>query len=132
MLTALTTFSSFSVDNLEKAREFYIGTLDLAEDSSGMGDMGLGLVLPGGGQVFIYEKPDHEPASFTVLNFVVEDIDDTIAHMTEKHEIEFLRYDNLPADQDEKGVLRGKAADMGPDIAWFEDPAGNVLSIIEN
>lgn len=129
MLTALSTFSSFSVDDIEEAKEFYIQTLDmkLVDDS-----MGLELELPGGGKVFIYEKNDHQPAAFTVLNFEVEDIDQTIAHMSDHHGIEFEIYDNLPAKQDEQGVLRGRSAGQGPDIAWFKDPADNILSIVQN
>ena len=93
--------------------------------------MGLVLDLPGGGELFIYEKADHEPARYTAINFVVENIDDTIHHLTSDHGITMQRYDNLPAEQDELGVLRGKAAGQGPDIAWFNDLAGNVLSVIE-
>lgn len=128
MLTALTTFSGFSVDDIKKAREFYVDTLDLklTDDS-----MGLNLDLPDGGKLFIYEKPDHQPATFTVLNFVVENIDETVEHLAEHRGIKFERYDNVP-DQDEKGILRGKAAGMGPDIAWFKDPAGNVLAVLSD
>lgn len=128
MLTAINSFSGFSTNDIKTAKEFYVDTLDikLLDDS-----MGLELELPGGGRVFIYEKPDHKPAEFTVLNFVVEDIDSTIDHMVEKHGIKFEIYDNLPAEQDERGVLRGKSANAGPDIAWFKDPAGNVLSLIQ-
>lgn len=129
MLTALASFSGISVNDLKLARKFYVDTLDLklADDS-----MGLLLELPGGGQVFIYEKTDHEPASYTALNFVVEDIDETIDHLSGHHGIAFERYDNLPAEQDDKGVLRGKAAEQGPDIAWFKDPSGNILAVLEN
>ena len=129
MINALTTFSGFSVDNIEKAKEFYVGTLELVlKDES----MGLRLELPGGGKLFIYEKPDHTPASFTVLNFVVESIDDTVDHLVGHHGITFERYSDMPAEQDERGILRGKTAGEGPDIAWFKDPAGNVLAVIEN
>lgn len=129
MLTALSSFSSISVDDIEKARAFYVDTLamTLHDDS-----MGLSLALPGGGTLFIYEKDDHEPATYTVLNFVVENIDEVIGHLTGHHGISLERYDNLPAEQDEKGVLRGKAAGQGPDIAWFKDPSGNILAVLEN
>ena len=128
MLTAISSFNSLSVDDLKKARRFYIDTLQLPlKDDS----MGLTIELPGGGSLFIYEKEDHEPAAYTTVNFVVEDIDDTIQHLTDHHGIKMERYTNLPAEQDELGVLRGTAAGQGPDIAWFTDPAGNVLSIIE-
>ena len=129
MIKALSSFSGISVANLQEARVFYVDTLELPlKDDS----MGLLLELPGGGQLFIYEKTDHVPAEFTVLNFVVEDINDTIDHLAGHHGIVFEQYDNLPAEQDERGVLRGKANGYGPDIAWFKDPAGNVLSVIEN
>lgn len=126
MNNAITTFSSFSVDNMEKAKEFYIGVLGLKiEDET----MGLQLELPGGGKLFVYQKDDHQPATFTVLNFVVDDIDKSIDELANKG-VTFECYDNMPAPQDAKGVLRGKAANQGPDIAWFKDPAGNILSIL--
>ncbi len=129
MITALHTFSGISVNDLRKAREFYVDTLqlELKDDS-----MGLSLALPGGGELFIYEKEDHQPATFTVLNFVVESINDTIDHLTGHHGLTMERYDSMPAPQDERGVLRGKEAGQGPDIAWFKDPAGNILAVIEN
>ena len=129
MINALTTFSGFSVDSLEKAKEFYGGTLELTiTDES----MGLQLELPGGGKLFIYEKPDHKPAEFTVLNFVVESIDETVDHLAGHHGIQFERYPDMAGAQDEKGIMHGKAANQGPDIAWFKDPAGNILSVIED
>jgi len=121
------SFSGISVDNLGKAKEFYVELLGLSViDES----MGLQLSLPGGGELFIYEKQDHAPASYTSLNFIVEDITSTVDELAGKGVV-FEHYDFLPADQDERGILRGKAVEQGPDIAWFEDPAGNVLSIIE-
>lgn len=129
MLTAITSFSGISVDDAQKARQFYVDTLALKlKDET----MGLLLELPGGGELFVYEKEGHTPATFTVLNFVVEHIDDTIEHLAGHHGIAMEHYDDLPAPQDEKGVLRGKAAGQGPDIAWFKDPAGNILSLLEN
>jgi len=129
MITAVSTFSGFSVDNIEEAKKFYVDTLQLklVDDS-----MGLQLELPGGASHFIYEKADHVPAEFTTLNFVVESIDDTVDHLAGHHGIKFEVYDNMPTSQDEKGILRGKAANEGPDIAWFKDPAGNVLAVLEN
>jgi catechol 2,3-dioxygenase-like lactoylglutathione lyase family enzyme len=129
MITALSSFSGISVSSIQEARRFYVDTLQLLlKDDS----MGLLLELPGGGQLFIYEKPNHVPAEFTVLNFVVADINDTINHLLNDHGIQFERYDNMPAPQDERGVLRGKDANQGPNIAWFKDPAGNVLALIED
>ena len=128
MINAQSTFSSFSVDNIEKAREFYVKTLELPlEDDS----MGLQFGLPGGGGLFIYEKADHKSAEFTVLNFVVENIDETVDHLAQDHGIQFERYPDMPGSQDEKGIARGKAANQGPDIAWFKDPAGNILAVLE-
>ena len=127
METFLNSFSGISVDNLQEAMEFYVNFLglELTDDS-----MGLTLNLPGGGTLFIYEKADHEPATFTVLNFIVDDIEAVIDGYVEKG-IVFERYDSLPAEQDDRGILRGKAVGQGPDIAWFKDPAGNILSLIE-
>jgi len=127
METFLNSFSSYSVDNLQEAMDFYVNVLglDLTDES-----MGMTLSLPGGGTLFIYEKPDHEPATFTVLNFIVEDIETIVDEYGEKG-ISFERYDSLPAEQDERGILRGKAAGRGPDIAWFTDPAGNVIALME-
>ena len=119
-------FSGYSSNDIGAARDFY-GTvlgLDLEENMGGLG------FTIGGQQVFIYPKDDHQPASFTVLNLVVDSIDTAIDELTAKGVV-FERYDDMPAPQDEKGVLRGKAAGMGPDIAWFKDPAGNVLAVVE-
>jgi catechol 2,3-dioxygenase-like lactoylglutathione lyase family enzyme len=126
MLKAKGVFSGFSVDDLDKAKEFYTKTLGLElEDDK----MGLQFKLPGGGSHFIYPKEDHKPASFTVLNFVVSDIDDAVDELI-KHGVEFEKYEGF--HQDEKGIARGKSANQGPDIAWFKDPAGNILSILED
>lgn len=125
----IATFSGYSVNNLAQAKEFYTGTLglELIDES-----MGLSLQLPGGGRVFIYEKTDHQPATFTVLNFVVDDIDTTMNDLLAAG-IQFEQYElGNGAKQDERGVLRGLEANMGPDIAWFKDPAGNVLAILQD
>lgn len=121
-------FSGFSVDNLEKARAFYGETLgvDVREE----GDMGLTLNLSGDTTVFVYPKKSHQPATFTILNFKIEDIDATIDALKEKG-IQFEHYGNKDLPQDEKGVLRGLSAGMGPDIAWFKDPAGNILAVLQ-
>jgi len=128
-MNIVATFSGFSVDNIAKAKEFYLNTLGCKLTSEAMG---LELELPGGQRHFIYEKPDHEPASFTVLNFVVSDIDAAVSELTEKGVV-FEHYElGNGAEQDEKEILRGRAANMGPDIAWFKDPAGNVLAILQD
>ena len=128
MPTYLHAFSGVSVDNLQKAREFYVDTLHLILKTE---EMGLTFDLPGGGSFFIYEKPDHQAASYTVLNLVVSNIDDTIHELVDSGVV-MHRYENLPADQDELGVLRGKDAGYGPNIAWLLDPAGNTVAIIED
>ena len=126
MLRDAYAFSGFSVTDQAAAEDFYSNMLGLEIEG---GEMGLKLKLHGGGEVFIYAKPDHAPASFTILNFVVDDIDAAVDELTSKGVV-FEQYDF--AHQDEKGIARGKAANMGPDIAWFKDPAGNILSVLQN
>jgi predicted enzyme related to lactoylglutathione lyase len=84
--------------------------------------------LPGGGTVFVYPKDDHQPATFTILNFEVEDIDEAVDELTNRG-VQFERYADLPVD--EKGILRGISQNRGPDIAWFKDPAGNILAVLK-
>ena len=91
--------------------------------------MGLEVSLPSGGSVFVYLKADHQPATFTILNFVVEDIDAAVDELKGKG-VEFEIYEEM--QQDEKGIARGKSQNRGPDIAWFKDPAGNILSVLQN
>lgn len=116
-------FSSFSANDLQKAKEFYGQTLgvDITEQKEG-----LALHMTGGGEVFIYPKPNHTPASFTVLNFLVDDIDRAVDKLTELG-ITFEQYGG-DIKTDEKGISR---ANGGPQIAWFKDPAGNILSVLE-
>jgi len=126
MFKAKGAFSGISVNDLDKAKEFYTKTLRLElEDDK----MGLQLRLPGGGTLFIYPKENHEPATFTVLNFVVADIDEAVDEL-KKHDVEFEKYEGL--HQDEKGIARGKSVNQGPDMAWFKDPAGNILSVLQD
>jgi catechol 2,3-dioxygenase-like lactoylglutathione lyase family enzyme len=122
-------FSGISVNDLAAAKTFYGDTLELTIDSDE--SMGLDVTLPGGGRLFIYSKDDHQPASYTALNLVVADISAAVDTLSGKG-IVFERYDDMPAGQDERGIARGKAANMGPDIAWFKDPAGNILAVLEN
>lgn len=120
-------FSGFSVNDLAVAKKFYgeILGLDVAENQ-----MGLSLKIAGSNPVFVYDKPDHKPASFTILNFPVDDINKIVDELKDKG-VKFEVYDNMPAPQDDRGILRGLAANQGPDIAWFKDPAGNVLAILQ-
>lgn len=122
MFTKTKAFSGFSVDDLDKARDFYGGTLGLnVTEDNGM----LGLHIADGGDILVYPKTDHAPASFTILNFPVADIDRAVDELTERG-VALERYEGF--EQDEKGIMRGQ----GPPIAWFKDPAGNVLSVIES
>lgn len=116
-------FSSFSVDNLQKAKEFYGQTLgvEVKDDPMGL----LNLHLANGFEVMIYPKDNHTPAIYTVLNFLVNNIDQTVDELIKKG-IHFEHYQG-EIKTDEKGISR----DEGPSIAWFKDPAGNILSVIE-
>jgi catechol 2,3-dioxygenase-like lactoylglutathione lyase family enzyme len=114
-------FSSFAVDDVEKARDFYADTLGVDASIEEMGI--LNLRLAGHRAVVVYPKDDHTPAGFTVLNFPVDDIDTAVDDLSSRG-VRFERYDGF--DQDEKGIARGN----GPNIAWFKDPAGNVLSVL--
>lgn len=119
-------FSGFSVDDLATARTFYANTLGLDVKNEGVG---LRLYLPDGGTVFIYPKGDHQPATFTILNFVVANIDAAVDALVARG-VQFERYAEVPMD--DKGIMRGLAHKMGPDIAWFKDPAGNILAVLQD
>jgi predicted enzyme related to lactoylglutathione lyase len=121
-------FSGFSVNDLDAAKEFYGGVLgvNVEQDVDPMGFVTLHLAT--GADVLIYQKDNHEPATFTILNFPVADIDEAVDALTAKG-ITFEKYEGMT---DEKGVARGLSQNMGPDIAWFKDPAGNVLSILND
>lgn len=116
-------FSSFSVDDLEKAKEFYGKTLgiDISESKEG-----LSLYPKSSNEIFIYPKADHSAATFTVLNFPVDDVEQTVDDLT-KQGVRFEIYNKGELKTDEKGIFRGE----GPKIAWFKDPAGNFLSVLE-
>lgn len=123
MLANSQAYSGFAVPDLAEARRFYGETLGL--NVSGQEDDGvLSLDLAGGQNVLVYVKPDHTPATYTILNFPVEDVEGTVDALTERG-VRFEQYDGI--EQDDKGINRGQ----GPLIAWFRDPAGNILSIIE-
>ncbi|MEO8263084.1 MAG: VOC family protein [Pseudolysinimonas sp.] len=124
MLTTTGAFSGFSVDDQAAALVFYRDTLGVEVVDNGMG---LELNLGGTTNVFVYPKDDHAPATFTVLNFEVADIDVAVDELKAAG-VELLRYEG--AHQDDKGIARGKSSGYGPDIAWFTDPAGNVLSVL--
>jgi predicted enzyme related to lactoylglutathione lyase len=116
-------FTSFSVNDLGRAKDFYEGTLGLrVSDVEGMG--GIMRLHHAGGDTMVYEKADHTPASYTILNFAVSDVDAAVDELVRRG-VSLERYEGF--DQDDKGVMRGN----GPAIAWFTDPAGNVLSVLE-
>jgi predicted enzyme related to lactoylglutathione lyase len=127
MFHPVATFSGFSVDDLGRAKQFYTEVVGAeAKDQPG----GTELQLPGGAKAWMYEKPDHQPAGYTMLDFVVEDIYDAVDELT-KRGIRFERYAQMPPGmQDEKGIVRGGPG-KGPHIAWFNDPAGNILAVLQ-
>jgi catechol 2,3-dioxygenase-like lactoylglutathione lyase family enzyme len=121
MLANTKAFSGFAVDDIPKAQQFYAETLGLrVSEQYGM----LTLHIAGDRDTLVYPKPDHTPATYTILNFPVDDIDTTVGDLTARG-VEFERYDG--ASQDERGIARGE----GPYIAWFKDPAGNILSVLQ-
>lgn len=126
MFQPVSAFSGFSVNDLEQARAFYADTLGLRVEVTGPGFQ---LHLPGGGTVLAYPKDNHQPASYTMLDFVVENIDEAVATLTSRG-VKFERYDGMP--QDEQGIMRGLTHNLGPDIAWFTDPAGNILAVLQD
>jgi catechol 2,3-dioxygenase-like lactoylglutathione lyase family enzyme len=127
VLTSSHAFSGFSVDDISAARAFYADTLGLrVTEDNGM--LTLHLAGEGGDRpTLVYPKPNHEPASFTILNFPVDDVEAAVDELTAKG-VAFERYEGTPMETDPKGVFRKG----GPLIAWFTDPAGNVLSVIES
>lgn len=124
MFAAKDAFSSFSVDDLAKAKQFYGETLGMAVEEGAMGT--LSLRLASGSWVMIYPKDNHEPASFTVLNLVVDDVEQAVDELNRRG-VRTKIYDDPQLPTNSKGILEGE----GPDIAWFRDPAGNVLSVIK-
>jgi catechol 2,3-dioxygenase-like lactoylglutathione lyase family enzyme len=123
MLRDSHAFSSFSVDDIQKAKEFYRRTLGLeVSESNGL----LKLHLAGGTTVLIYPKPNHNPATFTILNFPVDNVDEAVDELN-KRGVRFEVYNEPDLKTDKGGVFRGG----GPTIAWFKDPTGNILSVLE-
>jgi extradiol dioxygenase family protein len=122
MFSETPAFSSFAVDDLDAARSFYGETLGVNVSDGPMGV--LSLDLAGGRTTMIYPRPDFAPATYTILNFAVDDVDAAVDELSARS-VEFERYDGI--EQDEKGIARGQ----GPDIAWFKDPAGNILAVLK-
>lgn len=123
MFDTTRAFSGFSVKNLDAAEAFYGGTLGLAVERNEMGM--LVITLGSGGRILLYPKRDHVPATFTVLNFPVADVRSAVADLTAAG-VAMKYYEGMPQDAD--GVMRGH----GAEIAWFTDPAGNVISVVED
>ncbi|WP_149084226.1 MULTISPECIES: VOC family protein [Microbacterium] len=124
--TAENAFSGFSVDDIDAAKEFYGTTLGLDVEVNAMGF--LELRLPRGGSILVYAKPNHTPASFTILNFPVADVDAAVDELNERGvQTKIYGDDEFPSDS--RGIVRGNG--QGPDIAWFRDPAGNVLAVMQ-
>jgi catechol 2,3-dioxygenase-like lactoylglutathione lyase family enzyme len=123
MLKGSKAFSGFSVNDLAAAQEFYGQTLGLDVEEGGAG---LQLKISKECVILIYPKDDHTPATFTILNFPVDDIDKTVEELSGKG-VKFEHYEGMT---DEKGIARGISQNRGPDIAWFKDPAGNTLSVL--
>jgi catechol 2,3-dioxygenase-like lactoylglutathione lyase family enzyme len=118
-----TAFSGFAANDLNAAKQFYADTLGLdVDDENGM----LFLNIKGGTRILVYPKPDHKPASFTILNFPVNDIETAVDELTGRG-VTFERYNVPGLEPNEKLIYRGE----GPPIAWFKDPAGNILSVLE-
>jgi predicted enzyme related to lactoylglutathione lyase len=127
MLKNSHAFSSFAVKDLQAARTFYAQTLGVeVSDVPGMKGL-LQLQLAGGTKVMVYPKPDHTPATFTVLNFPVENVERAVDALVERG-VRFEIYREGPIKTDSKGIASG---DGGPRIAWFRDPSGNILSVLE-
>ncbi len=124
MLTHSKAFSSFSVNDLQKAKKFYSETLGVTVKDNPMGL--IELHFENGANVLVYPKPNHEAATYTVLNFPVDDIEKTVDGLSNKG-VTFEQYKELQTDA--KGISHNP---QGPKIAWFKDPAGNILSVLEN
>lgn len=125
MLKDSKAFSGFAVRDIDEARRFYGQTLGLTVED---GEMGMLVLRLGRGQpVLVYPKPDHQPAAYTILNFPVADVEAAVVALRDQG-VEFEHYEGTQVETDELGVFRGG----GPLIAWFTDPSGNVLSVIED
>ena len=128
MLRGNKAFSGFAVPDLDEARRFYGETLGVDVEPAGEGAPIMTLHLAGGRDTIVYAKPDHVPATFTILNFEVDDIEVAVDELTQRG-VELERYEGF--EQDERGIMRGRERGLGPDIAWFKDPGGNILSVLQ-
>jgi catechol 2,3-dioxygenase-like lactoylglutathione lyase family enzyme len=119
-------FCGYSVDDLDAAERFYGQVLGFDVGRNPMG--ALEIAIGGGQHVFLYQKDDHEPATFTVFNIPTDDIDEAVAELRGKG-VSFEQYGDMTGSD---GIARGRESGMGPDIAWFRDPAGNIVSLLQN
>jgi hypothetical protein len=125
MLKASKGFNGFSVNDLAAAKKFYGETLWIEIDEN---PQGVVLNIAGGNGTFVYPKDDHVPATFTILSFPVSGIDQAIEDLRSKG----ITFEQYAGFTDDKRIARGLSNDQGPDIAWFKDPAGNILSVLDN
>ena len=123
----VSAYTSFGVPDIEAARAFYRDVLGLAVHDGEMGQ--LTIDLPSGGWVMVYPKPDHVPATYTMFNLAVSDINAAVDELASRG-VEFARYEGF--GQDERGIARSFSVEQGPDIAWFADPAGNIMAVLHN
>lgn len=128
MLQDSKAFSGYGVKDIESTVAFYRDVLGLEVADTGMG---LEVRLGTGANIFLYVREHHEPAGFTVLNFPVDDIEAAVDELVSKGVV-FEHYDSLPAEQDDKQILWGENVGFGPNIAWFKDPSGNTLSVLQD
>ena len=124
MFRGTKAFSGFSVSDQAAAKKFYGETLGLDVEE---GPDGLRLKIAGGNPIYVYAKDNHVPATYTMLNFPVDDIDKAVDELKGKG----IKFESYEGFTDDKGIARGRSANRGPDIAWFTDPAGNILSVIQ-
>jgi predicted enzyme related to lactoylglutathione lyase len=125
MFTETKAINGFAVDDLDEAKRFYGETLGLRTSVMDEENGVMMLHLAGGRDTLVYRKPDFTPATYTILNFEVEDVEEAVDGLSAAG-VQFERYEGF--DQDEKGIMRGR----GPEIAWFKDPAGNIVSVLKN
>lgn len=123
MIYSEKAFSGFSVNDLEVAKTFYHDVLGIEVEENEMG-----LKFNIGNGLFVYQKDDHQPATYTTLNFPTDDIDKAVEDLVAKGVI----FEKYPEMTDDKGIARGLDYNMGPNIAWFKDPAGNILSVLQD
>jgi catechol 2,3-dioxygenase-like lactoylglutathione lyase family enzyme len=127
MFNPKSVLTAFSAKDLDVIKHFYTEVLGLEVTDS---PAGLEIQLPGGAKTMAYQSDKNEPATYTMLNFFVDDIDEAVDALTQRG-VTFERYEDMGFPQDEKGIARGLAAHKGPDAAWFKDPQGNILEVLQ-